>query len=106
MDDDRAKKLYEEHSDHIREVVQEENLLEFNVKQGWRPLCEFLEKSVPETPFPRVNYKEQRDKHTGENAQIAMQTALWNLSKAVVGMTGSAVALGLGILFAWKPTSR
>ncbi|MCJ1441086.1 MAG: hypothetical protein MMC23_001572 [Stictis urceolatum] len=101
-----AKKLYEEHSDHIREVVQEENLLEFNVKQGWRPLCVFLEKSVPEKPFPRVNYKEQRDKHTGENAQIAMQTALWNLSKAVVGMTGSAVALGLGIFFAWKPRSR
>ena len=31
------------------------NLLVFNVKQGWEPLCTFLGKEVPAEPFPNVN---------------------------------------------------
>lgn len=30
-------------------------VFEFSVKDGWRPLCDFLGKEVPATPFPRVN---------------------------------------------------
>lgn len=30
-------------------------VLEFSVKQGWEPLCEFLGVPVPDVPFPRVN---------------------------------------------------
>jgi len=29
----------------------------FNVKQGWGPLCEFLGKTAPSTPFPHRNKK-------------------------------------------------
>jgi hypothetical protein len=29
--------------------------LEFNVKQGWAPLAQFLKKAVPIEPFPRLN---------------------------------------------------
>jgi hypothetical protein len=25
------------------------------VKEGWAPLCEFLDRPVPEVPFPRMN---------------------------------------------------
>ena len=39
----------------VRKLVPEENLLEFHVKQGWEPLCEFLGEPVPEGPFPRTN---------------------------------------------------
>lgn len=27
----------------------------YRVKEGWEPLCKFLGKKIPETPFPRRN---------------------------------------------------
>lgn len=35
--------------------MPEERLLEFNVRQGWGPLREFLGVPVPDAPFPRIN---------------------------------------------------
>jgi len=35
--------------------------LVFNVKQGWEPLCEFLNKPIPNEPFPNTNKKEDVD---------------------------------------------
>jgi hypothetical protein len=32
-----------------------DRLLEFEAAQGWAPLCEFLEKEIPDEDFPRVN---------------------------------------------------
>eukprot|EP00927_Polykrikos_kofoidii_P061045 TRINITY_DN55933_c0_g1_i1.p1 TRINITY_DN55933_c0_g1~~TRINITY_DN55933_c0_g1_i1.p1 ORF type:complete len:321 (+),score=42.29 TRINITY_DN55933_c0_g1_i1:39-965(+) len=40
---------------YVRKTVPADRLLEFNVKDGWGPLCEFLEKSIPSTPFPHIN---------------------------------------------------
>ncbi|KIX03408.1 uncharacterized protein Z518_06960 [Rhinocladiella mackenziei CBS 650.93] len=51
----RGVRMYEEHNNWIRSLVPKENLLEFNVKQGWEPLCRFLGKEVPPKPFPHVN---------------------------------------------------
>ena len=46
---------YERHNQHVKEHVPEERLLVFNVKEGWKPLCDFLDKPVPEgKPFPHV----------------------------------------------------
>jgi Sulfotransferase domain len=47
---------YEEHNRRVREVIPSEQLLEFNVKDGWEPLCKFLEiNNCPTTPFPKTN---------------------------------------------------
>ena len=46
---------YEDWVAHVKRTVPAENLLVFNVKQGWDPLCAFLGKPVPDEPFPRVN---------------------------------------------------
>jgi hypothetical protein len=46
---------YVKHNQHIRDIAPKGQFLEFNVKQGWEPLCEFLGVPVPDTPFPRVN---------------------------------------------------
>ena len=46
---------YETHLQRIRDIVPKDKLLEFNVKQGWEPLCNFLGKPIPDTPFPHVN---------------------------------------------------
>jgi hypothetical protein len=39
----------------VRKVIPPERLLEFDLKDGWRFLCEFLGKHVPDGEFPRVN---------------------------------------------------
>ena len=40
----------------IMESTQAENLLIFNAKMGWEPLCEFLGVPVPENqPYPSSN---------------------------------------------------
>ena len=46
---------YELHNALVRSVVPSEKLLEFNVREGWEPLCSFLGKPVPDVPFPNVN---------------------------------------------------
>jgi len=44
---------YERHNTHVQQHVSNENLLVFNVKQGWKPLCDFLQCEIPkDTPFP------------------------------------------------------
>jgi hypothetical protein len=50
-----ARRLYDEHHAMIRRIVPPENLLEYNLSDGWGPLCEFLDKPVPKEPYPRVN---------------------------------------------------
>jgi hypothetical protein len=46
---------YERHNAEVRAGVPDGRLLEFDVSQGWEPLCEFLELPVPDEPFPRLN---------------------------------------------------
>ena len=47
---------YEEHNRRVRELIPADRLLEYNVKQGWAPLCQFLEiDTCPQTPFPKTN---------------------------------------------------
>ena len=47
------------HSKHNEKIINENkgnNLLVFNVKEGWAPLCKFLQVDIPEgIPFPNVN---------------------------------------------------
>lgn len=56
QNEERAVISYEEHNRRVREVIPSDRLLEYNVKQGWEPLCNFLEiADCPTTPFPRTN---------------------------------------------------
>ena len=41
--------------------VPTNQLLVFNVKEGWAPLCAFLDRPIPDAPFPRVNVDSGRD---------------------------------------------
>eukprot|EP00561_Arcocellulus_cornucervis_P012758 CAMPEP_0185800750 /NCGR_PEP_ID=MMETSP1322-20130828/1050_1 /TAXON_ID=265543 /ORGANISM="Minutocellus polymorphus, Strain RCC2270" /LENGTH=361 /DNA_ID=CAMNT_0028496405 /DNA_START=47 /DNA_END=1132 /DNA_ORIENTATION=+ len=53
---ERAIASYEEHNRRVREMIPQDRLLEYNVKQGWAPLCQFLEiESCPTTAFPKTN---------------------------------------------------
>lgn len=43
------------HNDAVRATIPASQLLVFEVKQGWGPLCAFLGVPVPDGPFPRSN---------------------------------------------------
>ena len=47
--------IFERHNDTVRKVVPEDRLLEYDVRQGWKPLCEFLGVPVPAKKFPHLN---------------------------------------------------
>jgi len=49
------RKKYRQHNERVQAVISAERLLVFNVKQGWKPLCEFLGCDVPSDKFPRGN---------------------------------------------------
>ena len=52
----RAIEVFERHNEEVRERVPPDKLLVYEVKEGWKPLCEFLGVEVPEDkPFPHLN---------------------------------------------------
>ena len=46
---------FEEHNDEVRRTIPAERLLVYEVRQGWQPLCDFLNLPVPDGDFPNVN---------------------------------------------------
>ena len=69
--------------------MPEGQLLVWNVKEGWAPLCEFIGVDVPPTPFPRSNDTD------AFNASVKA----WNRGLVVTAMVaGSVVAAGAAVL--------
>jgi hypothetical protein len=48
-------KAFVAHSDAVKATIPAEQLLVYQVKDGWEPLCKFLGLPVPDMPFPRTN---------------------------------------------------
>ena len=49
------KRKYRSHNVYVSARVRPENLLIFNVKDGWKPVCDFLGLDMPAGSFPKVN---------------------------------------------------
>jgi hypothetical protein len=47
------------HNEAVKSAIPAEQLLTYQVKEGWAPLCAFLGLPIPETPFPRSNDREE-----------------------------------------------
>ena len=58
--DDRAFMLefFERHTERVKALVGE-NLLIYDVTEGWEPLCRFLAVDVPNEAFPRLNQRSE-----------------------------------------------
>ena len=54
-DEARALAIFAEHTAEVKAAVPPEKLLIFDVREGWGPLCDFLNVPVPHQPFPHVN---------------------------------------------------
>jgi len=52
--------------EEIREALPAERLLVYEVRDGWAPLCEFLDLPVPDADFPRINTREQTEELLGK----------------------------------------
>jgi len=46
------------HIEEVKKIVPSEKLLVYDIRQGWEPLCRFLEVPVPQKPFPDLHDKE------------------------------------------------
>lgn len=45
-------KTFTAHNDAVKAAIPADRLLVYQVKDGWGPLCTFLDVPVPDTPFP------------------------------------------------------
>jgi hypothetical protein len=54
-DRDHVIGVYERHNQAVREAISPDRLLVFEAKDGWAPLCEFLQVPVPDQPYPNTN---------------------------------------------------
>jgi len=79
--DEKMKKIFTGWTEEVKRVVPKERLLVFEVKEGWKPLCEFLGKPIPNEPFPNVN----------DTASIKKRlNVAYYIAFGVVGVTGLA----------------
>lgn len=51
------------HEANVKATIPPERLLVHSAKDGWGPLCAFLDVPVPLTPYPRTNSKEEFFQH-------------------------------------------
>ncbi|KAJ7138649.1 hypothetical protein C8R46DRAFT_1361717 [Mycena filopes] len=75
-----CKAAFAAHYEYVRSLVPRDRLLEFDVKEGWGPLCNFLGKEVPDQSFPRLFDTAAFQKFAG-NPRFAIVRAV--LSKVV-----------------------
>jgi hypothetical protein len=47
--------VYETHNRKVVETIAAERLLVYDVAAGWEPLCRFLGRPMPQSPFPHLN---------------------------------------------------
>lgn len=47
--------LFNRHTERVKSEIPADRLLVWDPKQGWEPLCAFLEVDVPDEPLPHVN---------------------------------------------------
>jgi hypothetical protein len=54
-DREHAKRVFRKHIADVQAEIPAGRLLTFDLRDGWKPLCEFLGVAVPDIPFPKTN---------------------------------------------------
>ncbi len=89
-DRDFAVAKFAQHSENVHHSIATDRLLVFDVREGWEPLCRFLERPVPSTPFPKTN------------ARISLRVAAWGIHLAnyllVAGLALAALQVIAAVL--------
>lgn len=67
---------FDSHVTAVRDTVPDERLLVYDVRDGWAPLCAFLDVPVPPTPFPHANERGALDDMLATTDTNQLRTAL------------------------------
>ena len=87
-----SRKRYRMHNHRVKSLVPPGKLLVYNVKQGWKPLCDFLGCEVPTVAFPHENIKGEvaevplSETRSGRQAILEIQRALFVILSFIVAV--------------------
>jgi hypothetical protein len=59
LNEDGLKKAFIAHNEAVKAIVPPDQLLVFEAKEGWGPICKFLDVPVPDVPFPSANTQDE-----------------------------------------------
>ncbi|KAL6806999.1 P-loop containing nucleoside triphosphate hydrolase protein [Trichoderma sp. SZMC 28013] len=82
------------HNEWVRNHVPQDRLLTMDLKEGWEPLAKFLNKAVPNEPFPHANDGEAMQKFAKGVFRTAM--LIW------LGILGGAGLLAWVGMAVWR----
>lgn len=54
-DKEFAINVFKQHIEKVKQTVPSNRLLVYNLKEGWQPLCNFLDVPIPDHPLPHLN---------------------------------------------------
>jgi len=81
---------FNQYIEEMKAKIPAERLLVFNVKEGWKPLCDALGLPIPNQPFPNVN-----DMQKFQNRRIRKRKVIsWAIF--IVGLT-TPLLIGYGL---------
>jgi hypothetical protein len=84
-DRDLVLQTYLQNSAEARAMNDSSRVLVYQVSQGWEPLCQFLDKPIPDVPFPNLNSRTEFQKHMmTQFLDFAIPVAV--VASAVAGM--------------------
>lgn len=66
---------YQRRNDEVIATISDERLLVFHPKEGWEPLCTFLDADMPDKPFPRVNSRDELGSASDEKGGLPADPA-------------------------------
>jgi hypothetical protein len=96
-------KTYHRHIEWLKEIVPPNQLVFFDVRDGWEPLCQALNLPVPkDVPFPRINDATAIDDFA--KSQVARGLKVWLMILVTAGLA-IAVPLILMKVMYWPGRS-
>lgn len=68
-DRDYAIGIFKKHVEEVQASIPKERLLTFAPNDGWEALCRFLNKDIPDTPYPNSNSTKQFAERTARRVE-------------------------------------
>jgi hypothetical protein len=91
--DEWLAEQYERHIQHVMDTVPKDQLLIFNVKEGWGPLCEFLGSSSGQVGIPNESFPHSQVNTTRSLKRLRRQLLAvvygWIPTLLIVGVAGA-----------------
>ena len=92
------RKRYRIHNYRVKSIVPADKLLVYNVKQGWKPLCDFLRCEVPTVAFPHENIKSEiidtlPETRYGQQVKRELQRGFFAIGSLLVIIVGTVLAI-------------